>query len=179
MPVHQIPVSPLTREGFAAYGEVIDETGPCIFDTNRGEAVRIHGLASVDCSAEGGRPIISIFSVNGPTLRQTLRLMERHPISTQAFIPTTFVRTIVVVAPADEIPSPANIRAFVTDGRQGFSYAPGTWHHPIITLTKGTFLVVDRTGPGAGFSQDYEDVAVESMALELAVDPSLAAVADC
>jgi ureidoglycolate lyase len=177
MPGHSIPIMPLTREGFAPYGEVIDETGGCSFGTNGGEAIRVHGLASVDCSAEGGRPLISLFTVRGPTFRKTLRLMERHPISTQAFVPTTFVRTIVVVAPADENPSPTNIRAFVTDGRQGFSYARGTWHHPLITLTGGTFLVVDRTGPGTGFSQDYEDVEVETMALELAVDSSSSNVA--
>lgn len=166
----RLPLIPLTRAAFAPYGDVVDETGPHAFDTNGGEAVRIHELAGIDCSAEDGRAIISIFRAKGPARRKRLRLMERHPLSTQAFIPTSRVPTVVVVAPAGEFPSPDNIQAFITDGRQGFSYARGTWHHPLITLSEGTFIVIDRTGPG--FSQDYEDVNIEDMYLELPIDAS-------
>jgi len=166
----RLPLLPLTREAFAPYGDVIDETGPTVFETNGGDAIRIHALAGIDCSAEDGRPIISLFRVKGPTRRKRLYLMERHPISTQAFIPLSPVRAVVVVAPAGEAPSPDNIRAFVTDGSQGFSYGRNTWHHPLITLSAGTFLVIDRAGPGPGFSQDYADMNIETMNIELAAN---------
>jgi len=149
---------------------VIDETGSQVFATNRGQAVRIHDLANVDCAAEGGRPTISLFRVERPTVQGKLVLLERHPISSQAFVPLSFIQTIVVVAAAGNRPWPGDIKAFLTDGRQGFSYARGTWHHPLITLTEGTFLVIDRTGPQGGFSQDYEEIDVSSMELSLDVN---------
>lgn len=130
-----IKLLPLTHSGFAKYGRVIDSAGGGSFPTNRGEATRIHALSDIDCSAEDGRAIISIFQVHQPTAATRLRLMERHPISSQAFVPLDLVPTIVVVAPADETPSHENIQAFLTDGRQGFSYLRGTWHHPLITLS--------------------------------------------
>jgi ureidoglycolate lyase len=47
------------------------------------------------------------------------------------------------------VPDRASVRAFVTNGRQGVNYHRGTWHHPLIALTAGEFLVLDRGGPGA------------------------------
>ena len=76
-------------------------------------------------------------------------MVERHPLSSQAFIPLAPAPFLLVVAAAGDAPRPAALRAFVTDGAQGVNYARGTWHHPVLALDRITdFLVVDRGGPG-------------------------------
>ena len=65
---------------------------------------------------------------------------------------------LVVVVERSKRPAPSDLRAFVTNGRQGVNYWPGTWHHPLIALKAGDFLVIDRQGPGEGFNQDYDEV---------------------
>lgn len=156
---------PLTHEDFARFGRVIDIEGGQSFPTNRGEATRVHALSDIDCSAEDGRGIISIFVVHRPTPATRLRLMERHPISTQAFIPLVPVPTVVIVSPAEEKPSPNNLRGFLTNGKQGFSYSRGTWHHPLIALSAGEFIVIDRVG--ADNRQDYEEIEIGSWDVRL------------
>ena len=78
----------------------------------------------------------------------TLRVMERHPLGSQAFYPLEGRRYLVVVAPPGEF-KPSAIVAFLAQGRQGVNYAPGVWHHFLLALeAPSDFLVIDRAGGG-------------------------------
>lgn len=154
----RIPVVALTRQAFADFGDVIETAGAEHFETNAGYAERFHDLARIDCSAEGGRPLLSIFRAKPFPLPLRIELMERHPLSSQAFVPLGLAPFLVVVAERSRHPAAGDLRAFRTDGRQGINYRPGTWHHPLIALTPADFLVIDRKGPGEGFDQDYDEI---------------------
>ena len=139
----------LTKRDFAPFGEVIETDGAERRVINAGSTVRFHDLARVDVAAHGGYPLINLFRAQPPALPLTISLLEQHPLGSQAFIPLNAARFLIVVAPAGAAPRPADLRAFVTDGRQGVNYARGVWHHPVIAMTRDTdFVVVDRGGPG-------------------------------
>jgi ureidoglycolate lyase len=54
---------------------------------------------------------------------------------------------VLVVARAGPAPTDAaQLAAFVTDGTQGVWLAPGTWHHALLALDAGDFLVIERRG---------------------------------
>lgn len=53
---------------------------------------------------------------------------------------------MLVVAPAGPLPTAASLAAFVTDGRQGVTLAPGTWHHALLAVDAGDFVVIERAG---------------------------------
>ena len=57
----RIPTAPLTRAAFAPFGDVVETEGAEHFRYNDGYAVRFHDLARIECAAEGGRPLLSIF----------------------------------------------------------------------------------------------------------------------
>lgn len=135
-----IRAAPLTADAFRIFGDVIE--GP--------EALgRADDLARVSVG-DDGRPALSVLHAEaGASLPLVVARMERHPLGSQAFIPMTGGRFFVVVAPAGEFDRAA-IRAFVTDGRQGINYRPGTWHHGFITAHAGdAFVILERAGPGA------------------------------
>jgi ureidoglycolate lyase len=144
----KLAVEPLTRTAFAPFGDVIESEGRAHYPINAGTAERYHDLATVDVAASGGRPLISLCRAHPVGLPLTLRLMERHPLSSQAFIPLSGTPFLVVVAPAGELRL-ESLRAFRSNGRQGVNYHPGTWHHPLIALERvSDFLIVDRSGEG-------------------------------
>ena len=143
----ELNAEPLTPEAFAPFGDVIDARVSESFAINGGRTQRHHDLARVEILDAPSRPLISVFVSQPVTLPLELELLERHPLGSQAFMPLHEERFVVVVAPPGDDIDPDEIRAFVTDGRQGVNYRAGTWHaiHSVLER-EGEFLVVDRAG---------------------------------
>jgi len=140
---------PLTKEAFAPFGEVIETRGSPHFTINGGSTERFHDLAEVDVSESGGRPLINIFRAQPLERPLTARLMERHPLASQAFIPLCRSPFWVLVAPAGDDLRVSELTLFETNGNQGVNYRRGIWHHPILAqVPDQEFLVIDRGGVG-------------------------------
>lgn len=142
---------PITPERFAPYGQVIGPLPERRQAMNAARFERFDHLANIDIeSADDGRPTISIARARvAVALPYRFDMVERHPLGSQAFIPLSPFRFVVVVARPGEAVEADDLRAFVTNGRQGVNYDRGTWHMPLIALEAGDeFLVVDRAGGG-------------------------------
>jgi ureidoglycolate lyase len=151
-------IEPLTKAGFAPFGEVIDIDDAPHFSINQGFAERFNDLASVDAEAVN----ISIVIANPRPRSIAIKLMERHPLGSQIFYPLQDRPWLVLVCgdPKDR----NSFRAFSATGRQGINYARNTWHHPLLVLeVDSRFLVVDRKGPGA----NLEEVSIDEIRLDL------------
>ena len=145
----ELKAEPLTADAFAPFGDVIDARTSASFPINAGRTQRHHDLAKVETLGENAHTLINIFVSQPITLPLELTFLERHPQGSQAFMPLHQERFIVVVAPPGEHINPSDVRAFVTDGRQGVNYRAGTWHAIQSVLEReGEFLVVDRGGDG-------------------------------
>ena len=138
--------APLTRERFAPYGDVIEASADRLIAMNAARFERFDNQCEVE--AKGGRVAIGIVRCRlATTLPYRFEMVERHPHGSQAFVPLTPYRFMVVVAPAEEGVEADDLRAFVTNGRQGVNYHRGTWHMPLIAFDAGQeFLVIDRSG---------------------------------
>ena len=145
----RLTLQPLTPEAFAPFGEVIEASSARRhFPINAGTTTRYHALALADVDA-AGRVGLSIFRGQAFALPLALRVIERHPLGSQAFVPMSGRPWVVVVGPPGPAPTPDALRAFLCRGDQGVQYARGTWHHPLIALeAESDFLVVDRVGEG-------------------------------
>jgi ureidoglycolate lyase len=159
-----LKAEPLTAEVFAPFGDVIQTAGRAPRVINEGTCERFDDLASVDVLANGGRPLMSIFKAAPRPLPFEVRVLERHPLSSQAFYPLDGVPFLVVVADDGDAGTPWSnrIRAFRAAGDQGVSYRRNTWHHPLLAIGQTShFLVVDRGGPG----DNCDEVAVDPVVL--------------
>lgn len=162
-------IEPLTKEAFAPFGDVIETEGSDFFMINNGSTRRYHKLATVETQLPDDQAIISIFRAEALAMPLTIRMLERHPQGSQAFVPLLGKPFLVVVAPPGDCPDPAQVRAFISDGRQGVNYRRGVWHHPILAIAaQDDFLVVDRSGAGNNCDEHFFDESEQ-----LLLDPEL------
>jgi ureidoglycolate lyase len=96
---------PLTRDAFAPFGQVIEAEGAHHYPINAGNCERYHDLARVELGGVHPRPLISLLHSRGFELPLDVRLVERHPLGSQAFYPLGTTPFLVVVAP-DESGTP-------------------------------------------------------------------------
>ena len=142
-----LAIEPLSQAAFARFGDVIEAAAAsATVAINDATAVRYPALATVDCQAEGGTAMISRCRAAARALPFDIRLLERHPLGSQAFIPLRPLAYLVVVAKDPGSPP----RAFLATAGQGVNFHRGSWHHPLLALEPASeFLIVDRVGPGA------------------------------
>jgi ureidoglycolate lyase len=103
---------------------------------NQGTAVRFDHVATIASSRDSAKANVAVFRSVEKSLPFEVKLLERHPCSSQMFVPMTCAEYLVVVCGDDAHGEPdlETLRAFVCREGQGFNYRPGLWHHPIIAL---------------------------------------------
>ncbi|PHH80961.1 hypothetical protein CDD80_5171 [Ophiocordyceps camponoti-rufipedis] len=166
-----ITAEPLNRSTFAPYGTVVENPCPGIHPAstaaaslpsnaspaNDGTAIQYRDVSPVTNLYQGSsaKPRMSIFACathDANTSPLAIPALERHPFTTQTFIPISSAATtyLVVVCPCQSpqkgdddgvrlprwrgMPDLRGLRAFVASASQAVTYAAGTWHAPMMAL---------------------------------------------
>lgn len=153
-----LQASPLTAKSFAPFGEVIETEFAKTISINDGLATRFHQLATAELSGEGGAVAVSLFRSDPLSLPHRVKVMERHPLGSQAFYPLSVVPFLILVARNNSNNEPEEFSLFLTNGNQGVNFFRNIWHHFLIVRQETCdFLVVDRVGAG----DNLEEAVVE------------------
>jgi ureidoglycolate lyase len=147
-----IAAVPLTAAAFAPFGRVVSAGLQPGSSANQGTAVRFDFCAELISTRPHSRPNLAVFRSVPKSLPHEVALLERHPCSTQVFIPMVVSRYLVCVAPTlpDGGPDLGGLKAFLCAPGQGVAYAPGTWHHPMVALdAPGEFAMLAWEDGGA------------------------------
>ncbi|KAJ2241979.1 Allantoicase [Coemansia sp. RSA 455] len=185
----QITIEPLTIESFQPYGDVIQlEGNKNVVLANQGTAKRVNYVAKLENLREttgpalqNARPNMCIFSsAPRPTVggRFEVKLLERHPYSSQVFMPIFQhgVRNsnpdepcyLVIVAEngSDDKPDLNTIRAFAASSTQGINYKANSWHSPMVTIGQRVNFVVLVWENGVAL-QDCEEAPISPVIVDL------------
>ncbi len=150
----------LTRAAFAPFGEVLETAGLEPGLINFGNTQKFAPLAEI-AVADNRRPQLSIYRSQAVVLPFRIRLVECHPLGSQAFYPLHPRPFPLVVARAGEPPFPADLQVFLSNGRQGVNLNAGVWHHYQLSLgQQSDYLVIDRGGEGDNYREHYFDEEV-------------------
>ncbi|MCF6216220.1 MAG: ureidoglycolate lyase [Emcibacter sp.] len=139
---------PLTAAAFAPFGDVVSAASAQIKkQINAGHTTRFHDLAHV-ASQDGGRVTVNIFRSDFCGMPVIIHQMERHPKSSQLFMPLGPHPYLVIVSHSGKF-NMDDLRAFIAQPDQGVNYHAGTWHHYSLALQgQSDFLVVDYVDLG-------------------------------
>jgi ureidoglycolate lyase len=126
----------ITREAYQPYGNLIAADDALPFKSaNFGRAKRFNHLGEIENLRTGAKLNLCIFRCQPAALPLAIKLLEKHPYSTQVFLPMHHsAKFLVLVALGDEAPELDTLKAFIVEGSQGITYHPGVWHYPMTAL---------------------------------------------
>jgi len=138
----------ITRKNFKKFGDVISTKKIKSININDGYAKRFNDLCRINTSSKKGSTIVSIFSAKKRKFPMNIKMMEKHSLGSQAFIPMEETTFLVFVAPKEKKPNIKKLKSFIIPEQIGINYRPGIWHFPLISTKNMNFLVIDRKGKG-------------------------------
>ena len=138
----------ITRKNFQKFGDLISVKKKKSININDGYAKRFDNLCRINTSSKRGKTIMSIFSAKKRKFPMNIKMMEKHPLGSQAFVPMNETTFLVFVAPKGKRPNTKKIESFIVPKQTGINYKPGIWHFPLISTKNMNFLVIDRKGIG-------------------------------
>ncbi|MDX6749398.1 ureidoglycolate lyase [Geminicoccaceae bacterium 1502E] len=148
---------PLAADAFAPFGAVIEAGGGPGIPVNAGTAVRLDQRAGFGHATGSALPILAVYRCQPQVPPLEVPLVERHPFSSQTFLPMGPGRYLVVVLPSlpGGAPDPAGAMAFLASGRQGVTYAASTWHSPMIALDRESDFAMLMWESGSGDTEIF------------------------
>ena len=123
-----IPIEPVTAVNFSPYGQLVAPS-------------ETYGRQSFSAGlSHDHRPVaLSTTHVRAVQLPITLEQIERHPFSSQTFVPMEVSRWVVVVSVSPEL---SDLRGFVVGPGVGVTIGRGIWHYQLTALDSDAKFVV-------------------------------------
>ena len=79
------------------------------------------------------------------SVKKKIKILEKHPLATQTFLPIQNFDWLAVVAEEkNNLPNLESLRCFKINSEFGVTYRTNVWHHPLLVLKKQDFWIVDR-----------------------------------
>jgi ureidoglycolate lyase len=138
---------PITTANFALFGWLAsgENLGEAqVRPINEGTSLRLDDCGELSLTAQGGQACLALFRAQARDLAQPCLTLERHRLGTQTFIPMGGVRYVMLVARGDTEPDVATLAAFLVMGHQAVTLRADSWHHGLIALDAGDFMVIER-----------------------------------
>lgn len=128
-----IEAQELTQARFEPFGHVARSGAGEAKRIRDGKVLLTRTAAQLSHDAAAHRMALDFYDVPPEPGPLRMAMAERHPHSSQLFIPVRAVRYLVVVWP--ERPAPGIVpAAFVAGSEDVIVYNPGVWHHGIVAL---------------------------------------------
>ncbi len=158
----RIIVEPLRPATFEPFGKVL--TGP-------GEPGRTRFNDFLENARADARVDLSIATLEPTGLPMLARILERHPYSSQTFVPLKAARYLVIVAPDrdDGGPDLERARCFLAVGSQGITYRRGVWHHGMTVLDDTAEMAILMWCDGGSGDEEFRDLEAP---FEVALPPA-------
>ena len=141
-----ISIEKLDTKTFSRFGSVIEKRNALqLRSINQGTTTRYHNISELSLESKNGNSGISIFSGAPRSFPIEIKIMEKHPVASQSFLPIQDYDWLIVVSEEkNELPDLSTLRCFQVDGDTGITYNKNIWHHPLLVKKKQDFWVIDR-----------------------------------
>ena len=140
----KLKINKITIDNFSKYGQLISTKDMKFHKINDATTESYYDLVNMEASGDDNRFRVNIFKAKKRIFPLEINMLEKHPLSSQAFIPLQKTSFIVVVAPIEVLPNTKHLEAFFVPEEEGVNFKPNIWHFPLIALEDSNFLTIDK-----------------------------------
>ena len=143
-----ISIEKLDTKIFSRFGSVLykRKMHQNLRSINQGTTTRYHNISELRFREQKWKfRYFYLFWHYQEDLPIEIKIMEKHPIASQSFLPIQDYDWLIVVSEEkNELPDLNTLRCFHVDGDTGITYNQNVWHHPLLVKKKQDFWVIDR-----------------------------------
>ena len=134
----------INNQNFKKFGDLISIKEKNYDEINKNTTKSFFDLANIQIEGEDKRSRLNIFEAKQRIFPLQINMLEKHPYSSQVFLPFLNTTFLVLVAPISIKPNINEIEIFkVTDG-DGINFNPKVWHFPLISLDNAKYITIDK-----------------------------------
>ena len=144
--INKIEIESINLDNFSEFGHIIHKDFASEkISINQSTTIRHHNISDLALNNEDGISAISIFSGSPRNIPIEIKIMEKHPIASQSFLPVQNIDWLIVVSKEkNDMPDLDTMRCFHIQGDVGITYKKNIWHHPLLVRKNQDFWIVDR-----------------------------------
>ena len=122
--MNNISIEQLDASVFSKFGNIVEKKNALeLRSINQGTTTRYHNISELDLESKNGISSISIFSGTPRNLPIEIKIMEKHPVASQSFLPIQDYDWLIVVSEEkNELPDLNTLRCFHVNGDAGITY---------------------------------------------------------
>ena len=141
-----LKIETIDENNFSPFGDIIDKKSSSKqISINQGTTKRYSEISKLNLNEKSGDSFVSIFSGKPRPFPIKIKILEKHPLATQTFLPIQNFDWLVVVAKEkNNMPNLQTLRCFIINSEIGVTYKTNTWHHPLLVTKNQDFWVIDR-----------------------------------
>ena len=139
-----LQIKKISKDNFSKYGQLVSTKDIESQNINEETTKSFYDLVNIEIYGDDKKCRVNIFKSIKRNFPLEINMLEKHPFSSQAFIPLQKTNFIVVVAPISNEPDINLIETFLISPEEGINFKPKVWHFPLIATENSNFLTIDK-----------------------------------
>ena len=137
-------VKKISNDNFFEYGDFINPYDKEPEDINTNTTKSYFDLANIEILGENKKARLNLFDAKKRIFPLTINMLEKHPFSSQVFLPLGNNPFFVIVCSPGLKPDLNNLNFFIVENGNGVNFKPMVWHFPLISINDAKFITIDK-----------------------------------
>ena len=127
-------IDKITSKNFNEFGDFINPYEKTGEDINTNTTKSYFDLANIEILGEDNKVRLNLFDAKKRKFPLMIDMLEKHPLSSQVFLPLGNNPFFVIVCLAAIEPDLNNLKIFKIENGNGVNFKPMVWHFPLLSI---------------------------------------------
>ena len=137
-------IDTISNTNFLEFGDFINPYDKKAEDINTNTTKSYFDLANIEILGEDTKARLNLFDAKKRKFPLMIDMLEKHPFSSQVFLPLGNSPFFVIVCPPSTKPDLNNLKIFKIENGNAVNFKPMVWHFPLISINDAKFITIDK-----------------------------------